>query len=392
MTVSDLLAALNPATLGLAFLAAYGAYLLAASLGLFGRVRLPRFGRHVSIGEAVAAQAGEGADGDITLLEGQPLLERAFGPLVRSLVAVLPHKDDAWVAQSLDLLAYPGALKTIQDFYALQVIYALIGFGAGITLGLADLANSGDALGLFFWSAIFSLAGYALPRLQLRAKLAARRDAMLFEAPYVFDQLAVSILANSGLIGGMKALVNQAEDAAARAERRAARSARASAKQSGAADNGPSKRERDPLAELSSEERASELRARRAIGLRNALLGATSIPEGSFLMRELRLVSDRYSQQQDIGECLAQMASRNADVPLIERFCQRIASASRRGLDTSEALAELGGRAADMVEDMIEERATVNTTLMIAPTVLSLAGIVIVLIAPLAFGPSLNFF
>ena len=252
MTVSDLLAALNPATLGLAFLAACGAYLLAASLGLFGRVRLPRFGRHVSIGEAVAAQAGEGADGDITLLEGQPLLERAFGPLVRSLVAVLPHKDDAWVAQSLDLLAYPGALKTIQDFYALQVIYALIGFGAGITLGLADLANSGDALGLFFWSAIFSLAGYALPRLQLRAKLAARRDAMLFEAPYVFDQLAVSILANSGLIGGMKALVNQAEDAAARAERRAARSARASAKQSGAADNGPSKRERDPLAELSS--------------------------------------------------------------------------------------------------------------------------------------------
>ena len=224
---------------------------------------------------------------------------------------------------------------------------------------------------------MFSIAGYALPRWQLRSKLKQRRDEMLFEAPYVFDQLATAILANHGLVNGVKALVNQAEDA----ERRSARQA-SKLKPGG---------KRDPFEGMDDDERIAEMGARRAIGLRNALLSATSIPEGSYLMRELRLVSDCYSHQQDIVDCLKTMAARNHDVPLIERFCQRIASASRRGLDTSEALQELGNRAADQVEDLIEERSTVNTTLMIAPTVLSLVGIVIVLIAPLAFGPSLGF-
>jgi hypothetical protein len=383
MSWPDLNVQLAPAVIGLAFVAALGAYLIAGNLGLLGRIKLPRWGRGVSIEDAYSSQTGDASDDRITMLDSQPVLDRAFGPIVRSLVAALPHKDDAWVAQSLDLLAYPGALKTIADFYALQVIYALIGFGLGITLGLYELANGSDALGLFFWTAMFSIAGYALPKLHLRSQLKQRRDAMLFEAPYVFDQLATAILANSGLVNGVKALVNQAEDAARRAARQA--------QMRNGTGNGAAS-QRDPFASMSDEERLNEINARRVIGLRSALLSATSIPEGSYLMRELRLVSDRYSQQQDITDCLQAMAERNADVPLIERFCQRIASASRRGLDTSEALQELGNRAADMVEDMIEERGTVNTTLMIAPTVLSLVGIVVVLIAPLAFGPSLGFF
>ncbi|MCL5998681.1 MAG: type II secretion system F family protein [Chloroflexi bacterium] len=116
--------------------------------------------------------------------------------------------------------------------------------------------------------------------------------------------------------------------------------------------------------------------------LSQGLIAMTSVPEGGFLMREFRQVTEDYLKNTRLQEALQRMATRNADVPLIERIAERLAMTEETGADSMKAMQVIGARAGEMVENMISERGEQNNTLMIVPTLIALIGIFIAVAGP----------
>jgi hypothetical protein len=317
-------------------------------LGLLSGIKLPSLGlrrsNHVDIEATMANLQGEEDPAEITVLENMPLLDRVLGPLIRSIVRAMPHSEDAWIANALDLLDYPSSIKTPADYYASRVMLAMLGFGGGLFLALSGGAGggSGSLLDLFVYPMLGAFLGYAMPRLMIGSKLTSRKEQMLFEAPYLFDRLAVAIIAaRNSLLEAIKDL---------------------------AADQEESQRQRQAEVEFF---------------MRTRLTDVTSVPEGGYLMRELRLVAERCTREQmPLGESFVKMAERNADVPLIEQFCNRMVVLEPSGLSINDTLRAFGDRAAELVEDTIESRSTENTALMITPMMIALFGIGLTVAAP----------
>lgn len=117
--------------------------------------------------------------------------------------------------------------------------------------------------------------------------------------------------------------------------------------------------------------------------MRTRLTAVTSVPEGGYLMREMRLVAERCTREQmPLEDSFLRMAERNTDVPLIEQFCNRMIMLVPSGLSISDTLRAFGDRAAELVEDTIESRSTENTALMITPMMIALFGIGLTVAAP----------
>ena len=344
LDVMRLLIGINSTVFGLALLAAFGMFLIAANLGLIStlRLRLPSFGNRVDLEQAMADLEGEGDMPEMTLLDNLPLLDRVLGPLIRSLAEALPHHEDDWIANALDLLDYPSYLKSVSDYFAGRVMLSMTGFGLGLSFALYDLISSNNLYSLFVYPLVAALLGFLYPKVMVVDKLKSRREQILFEAPYVFDRLSVSIIANkNSVLEAIKDLTSDEEE---------------------------TRRKRQQEIEFFLRTRVTEV---------------TSVPEGGYLMREMRLVAERCTREQmNLVDSFEVMAMRNTDVPLVEQFCHRIAILEPSGLNVNDALRNFGDRATEIVEDTIEARSAENSALMITPTLLSLVGIALVVAGP----------
>lgn len=294
----------NASIFGWAFLAAFGAFLVTAGIGIFGELRLPHVGKSVSLEDEAARVQGEPDSSH----RPSALLDRILAPLAAELLRRATAADRAWLERALDLLNYPSYLKAPADYYAAKVLFALGGFVAGSVIGVA-LAANGLILSLLLLPPLLGLLGYNAPRLHVDSLLKTRREAMLFEIPYLLDRLSICYAAERSLSQGLIAL--------------------------------------------------------------------TSVPEGGYLMREFRQVTEDYLKNTRLQEALRRMASRNADVPLVERIAERLAMAEETGADSLKAMQVIGTRASEMVENLIGERGEQNNTLMIVPTLIALTGIFI---------------
>jgi hypothetical protein len=228
------------------------------------------------------------------------------------------------------------------------VVHAVAGFIGGVLLALNLSIANGDYLSFLLYPLLLAWGGYFLPRWTIKSALIRRKDEMLFEAPYVFDRLATAVLASGNMLQeGVKSLAKDAEQDA----------------------------EQDTL---------DEARARRMgeQAVKDSVYVATSIPEGSYLMREMRLVAEHLLNGTPLTEAFEIMAQRNADVSLIAQFCRRMRTLDQKAGDVTDALRSFGDRAVEIVEDMIESRANVNTALMITPSFIALMGMFLVMAAP----------
>jgi hypothetical protein len=120
--------------------------------------------------------------------------------------------------------------------------------------------------------------------------------------------------------------------------------------------------------------------AERSLG--QGLVVTFSAPEGGYLAREFRQVVADYLRAGRLIEALERMARRNSDAELVARAAERLAMAEREGTDVLNAMRIVGERARVLVETMIEERGEQNQTLMIAPTLVALFGIVVAVAGP----------
>lgn len=300
--------------LGLACVGVIGAALMTSGLGLLPTLRLPR--QHVDLDTDVERMRGE-TEQMLSLFEGAPFLVRALGPLTIALADALPKDDLAWVENALDLLDYPSYLKSSSGYYAARVLFALAGFVMGAVLGLWAMANGAPAFALAL-ALMLGVFGYLWPKQDVQHRLAVRRDAMLFEAPFLFDRLAANYLAKQSLI--------------------------------------------------------------------QALIHLTSTPDGGYLMRELRQVAEDYLKKvgsTHFSAALARMAERNADVPIIQRFCERLILTEDQGAQLLGALNVMGERARALVENRVRQCGAENQALLIVPTLIALAGVMAIVGAPM---------
>ena len=303
---------ITPTTLALALIASFGMFLVALGAGALGSLRLPSMFGGVSLADEVARVGSEAEDA--AQVDQSSLIDRAIAPLVRGLLHRSTADEREWIERALDLLNYPGYMKTPADYYAGKVLYATAGFVAGILLGGAIAVASGALLAVLVLPILLSFAGYSTPKLQLTSALKARREQMLFEAPYLLDRLNISVLAERSLAQGLIAMV--------------------------------------------------------------------SIPEGGYLMREFRQVAEDYLRNARLVDAFRRMAERNADVLLVERIASRLILSEETGADVVKAMQVIGGRAHEMVENLIQERGEQNNTLMIVPTVIALVGIFFAIAGP----------
>jgi hypothetical protein len=304
---------INTSIVALALIAAFGAFLATAGIGLFGGLRLPHVGSGVSLDAEVARVVGD-EDGDD--VDRTSLIERAIAPLVAGLTRRATDAEQEWLERALDLLNYPGHLKSPADYYASKVLFAVVGFIAGSIVGAALTAN-GSPIWLLLFPPGLGVLGYHAPRLQLAGALQRRREQMLFEVPYVLDRLNVCYAAERSQPQG--------------------------------------------------------------------LIAMTSVPEGGYLMREFRQVTEDYLKNTRLQDAFQRMAQRNADVPLIERIAGRLAMTEETGADSIKAMQVIGNRAGELVENLISERGEQNNTLMVVPTLLALIGIFIAIAGPSLF-------
>jgi hypothetical protein len=117
-----------------------------------------------------------------------------------------------------------------------------------------------------------------------------------------------------------------------------------------------------------------------------ALIHLTSTPDGGFLMRELRQVAEDYLKKvgsTQFSAALARMAERNADVPIIQRFCERLILTEDEGAQLLSALNVMGERARALVENRVRQCGAENQALLIVPTLIALAGIMAIIGAPM---------
>jgi hypothetical protein len=194
----------------LGLLAAAGVFLLGAGLGVFGgatrRVPVPRLFGGVSLADEAARVRGAG--GGMPAADRGSLIDRAITPLARSLLDRAGRDEREWLERALDLLNYPGYLKTVADYYASKVLFAAVGFTTGVVLGGALAAAGAGMFGLLALPLGLSALGYALPKFDLQGRLKNRREQMLFEVPYLLDRLNVNVTAERSLAQGLITMVS----------------------------------------------------------------------------------------------------------------------------------------------------------------------------------------
>lgn len=117
-----------------------------------------------------------------------------------------------------------------------------------------------------------------------------------------------------------------------------------------------------------------------------ALIHLTSAPDGGYLMRELRQVAEDYLKKvgsTQFSAALERMAKRNTDVPIIQRFCERLILTEDEGAQLLSALNVMGERARALVENRVRQCGAENQALLIVPTLIALAGIMAIVGAPM---------
>ena len=100
-------------------------------------------------------------------------------------------------------------------------------------------------------------------------------------------------------------------------------------------------------------------------------------------MRDLRQVAEDYLKSARLVDALRRMGKRNSDVPVIERFCERLVISEESGADVKQALSIMGDRAMALVENLIRQRGAENQALMILPTMAAMLGIFCVIALPM---------
>jgi hypothetical protein len=308
-TLQQIVPTLN-SSLPWALLALAGAAFLALGIGLFDTpalMRMPTFGR-VSLGQEISRVRGERTSRQLSALERALIM-----PLAESFQRRAADSEMAWIERALDLLDYPSPYRSITDFYAQRVLWAVLGFAAGGLIA-TSLFSAGFAIFALIFPLALGFAGYQVPKWEINGKLKRRREQMLFELPYTLDRLGVATVAERSLGQG--------------------------------------------------------------------LVVTFSAPIGGYLAREFRQVVADYLRAGRLVEALESMARRNSDVELVARAAERLAMAEREGTDVLSAMQVISERARVTVETMIEERGEQNQTLMIAPTLVALFGIVIAVAGP----------
>lgn len=317
-----LLPYIEPSVLFFAVLAALGAALVTSAIAnvpdlrrLRG-VRLP-FGPKASLeAEARRLQAEQ-------VTEGDSLLDRALAPLARDLMRRASPNERRWLEASLEKLGPTTLFRSVQGFYAAKVLLAIGGFIAGAFLAIALTASGAPLVLLFVLPLAFAIPNYLAPKALLKNMLAARREQMVFEAPYVLNRLIV-YLTLRGTVAD--ALLNIA----------------------GATERG----------------------------------GAAM---GGYLVRELRQTASDYLFWGSMTKALDAMVARNDDVPIAQRIAERL-SLHNQGTSSLDALHVIADRAQATVENLIERRGQQNSTLMIVPTIVALIGIVGAVAGPALYG------
>lgn len=311
---------MNLIVIGLALLAAVGMAVILSSIGAFGNLRLPRFGGGVSLQHAATLRNGS-QPAEVSIFERLPLLDRALGPFIHTLAGYLPRNDAANIELALDQLDYPAGYASLAMVYAKQVAYALLGFSVGFGMAGIGLVTGATPILLMLLPTGLGLLGYLTPRQWLRQQLSQRREQMVFEAPYLFDRLTVHYFATQSLSQGLVQMVSTAD--------------------------------------------------------------AAPTFGGGYLMRELRQVAEDYMKSARLVDALRRMGKRNTDIPIIERFCDRLVISEESGADVKQALSVMGDRAMDLVENLIRQRGAENQALMILPTMAAMLGIFCVIALPM---------
>lgn len=312
---------IESSTLLFAVLAALGTALITSAIANvpdLRRIRLP-FGPKTSLEEEAKRWQGEHAP------ESDSLLDRALAPLARDLMLRASPNERRWLEASLEKLGPTTLFRSVQGFYAAKVLLATGGFIAGAGLAAVLTAGGASLILLFTLPLIFAIPNYLAPKTLLKNMLDARREQMIFEAPYVLNRLIV-YLTLRGTVAD--ALLNIA----------------------GATERG----------------------------------GAAM---GGYLVRELRQTASDYLFWGSMTKALDAMAARNDDVPIAQRIAERM-SLQNQGTSSLEALHVIADRAQTTVENLIEKRGQQNSTMMIVPTIIALIGIVGAIAGPALYGLS----
>lgn len=124
------------------------------------------------------------------------------GPLA-GLAARIGRLMPARVAGAVALqdLVFAGSTLTVQQLAGLKVLGAALGLGIAVILG-REFAH----LGPIAW-AVAAAAGYLLPGLWVKSRLARRRRAIVRLLPEVFDLLSVCISAGLDFLGALHKVV-----------------------------------------------------------------------------------------------------------------------------------------------------------------------------------------
>ena len=191
---------ISPFVLACALVAAAGALLVVNGLGSLR-------GWRVRSGQSVDLELEHDRISGVTELTGS-FVERVLAPLAHEVMLRSGEPERVWAERAYDLL---DRKKTSSDYYMQKVLGGIGGFVGGIALGLIPAA-SGMLLLLLILPLGLSLAGYMWPQIALRQALKQRAEQIVFEVPYVLDQLTVNLLAhNEDLITALQAMLKRPE-------------------------------------------------------------------------------------------------------------------------------------------------------------------------------------
>lgn len=277
------------------------------------------------------------------------LLERATWPLAQVLMRRASMDQFAWVEQSYDLL---GRDKGATDFYVRQVLSALAGLCVGFLFGTALTMQQGLAVALLVLPVGLSALFCRLPELELKIDLRRRREQILYEVPHQIDRLLVNVMAYRNIADGLKHTV----------------------------DADAEKRRAQLLSRLTGD--LSPEQTREAMTTR--MVAVVGSGGGGYFARELMQVYAESLKNGNLKAALLRMAERNADVPLVARCAERLAMSYESGASLVAALQDIGKRANDVVENLIQARGEENLQAMIAPSAIALAGVFVAIGAPAA--------
>lgn len=330
--LGELWIGLTPAILACALMAAIGMLMVSSAIAdvpnikpIVWRIQAV-FGRKVSLDEVASRLTG---DDSLVIAQSQSLFDRAVAPLVRGMLNRANGAELRWLKESLDKLGKTDFFKNVSDYYAAKVFLALVGFVTGLVTALSLVVGGAPALIILALPLAFALMGYHTPRYIIADMLRARREQIIFEAPYVLNRLMVFLALDGNVINAIAALAGVTERA-------------------GAAD-------------------------------------------GGYLVREFRQIHEDYLYWHSLERALTDVISRNNDVPILQRIGERLLMSYRDGAAAAHALGVIADRAQVSVENLIQKRGNQNSTVMIVPTIVALMGILGAIAGPALYSLT-NFF